>query len=100
MCFLFCLFCIINCILFVVVVFPFFEAALAVLELTLYTKLGSKSEICLLLPPKCWDQRRAPPPPGQRCVLKEREPAYYLSQVLTEPRAGGLTVQVNLLVLA
>ena len=29
--------------------------ALAVLELTLYTRLGSNSEISLLLPPKSWD---------------------------------------------
>ena len=28
---------------------------LAVLELTLYTRLASNSEICLPLPPKCWD---------------------------------------------
>ena len=29
--------------------------ALAVLELTLQTRLASNSEICLPLPPKCWD---------------------------------------------
>ena len=29
--------------------------ALTVLELTLYIRLASNSEICLLLPPKCWD---------------------------------------------
>jgi hypothetical protein len=41
-------------------VFIFFETGflcvdLAVLELTLYTSLASNSEICLPLPPKCWD---------------------------------------------
>jgi hypothetical protein len=40
--------------------FWFFETgflcvALAVLELTLLTRLASNSEICLPLPPKCWD---------------------------------------------
>jgi hypothetical protein len=29
--------------------------ALAVLELTLKTRLASNSEICLLLPPECWN---------------------------------------------
>ena len=29
--------------------------ALAVLELTLQTRLASNSEICLPLPPECWD---------------------------------------------
>jgi hypothetical protein len=41
--------------------------AQAVLELTLYTRLASNSEIRLPLPPKCWDQRCAPPPPGSLC---------------------------------
>jgi hypothetical protein len=41
-------------------IFWFFEAgflceALAVLELTLKTRLASNSEIPLPLPPKCWD---------------------------------------------
>jgi hypothetical protein len=40
--------------------FWFFETgflciALAVLELTLYTRQASNSEICLPLPPECWD---------------------------------------------
>jgi hypothetical protein len=40
--------------------FSFFETgfrcvALAVLELTLYTRLALNSEICLPLPPKCWE---------------------------------------------
>jgi hypothetical protein len=40
--------------------FWFFEigflcTALDVLELTLYTRLASNSEICLPLPPECWD---------------------------------------------
>ena len=33
----------------------FLCVALAVLELTLWTRLASNSEIRLLLPPKCWD---------------------------------------------
>jgi hypothetical protein len=33
----------------------FLCAALAVLELTLQTRLASNSEIHLPLPPKCWD---------------------------------------------
>jgi hypothetical protein len=33
----------------------FLCVALAFLELTLYTRLASNSEICLPLPPKCWD---------------------------------------------
>jgi hypothetical protein len=33
----------------------FLCVALAVLELTLQTRLASNSEICLSLPPKCWD---------------------------------------------
>jgi hypothetical protein len=33
----------------------FFCVALAVLELTLQTRLASNSEILLPLPPKCWD---------------------------------------------
>ena len=42
------------------VCFIFFETrflcvALAVLELTLETRLAANSEILLLLPPKCWD---------------------------------------------
>jgi hypothetical protein len=43
--------------LFVVVVFEtgFLCVALAVLELTLYTRLASNSEICLALLPECWD---------------------------------------------
>jgi hypothetical protein len=32
----------------------FLSIALAVLELTLLTRLASNSEICLSLPPKCW----------------------------------------------
>ena len=36
----------------------FLCVVLAVLELTLYTRLASNSEICLSLPPKCWDQRK------------------------------------------
>jgi hypothetical protein len=32
-----------------------FSVALAVLELTLLKRLASNSEICLFLPPKCWD---------------------------------------------
>jgi hypothetical protein len=39
----------------------FLCVALAVLELTLQTRLASNSEIHLPLPPKCWDQRRVPP---------------------------------------
>ena len=31
--------------------------AVAILELPLSTRLASKSEICLSLPPKCWDYR-------------------------------------------
>ena len=54
---------------FFVFVFFFFETgflciALAVLELTLLTRLASNSEIRLPLPPKCWDQRRVPPCPA------------------------------------
>ena len=41
-----------------------FSIALADLKLILQTRLASNSEICLPLPPKCWDQRRAPPLPG------------------------------------
>jgi hypothetical protein len=42
------------------VCFGFFETgflcvALAFLELTLYTRPASNSEICLPLPPECWD---------------------------------------------
>jgi hypothetical protein len=33
----------------------FLCVALAVLELTLWTRLASNSEICLPLPPECWD---------------------------------------------
>jgi hypothetical protein len=49
--------------------FYFFETAflfvaLAVLELTLYTRLASNSEICLPLPPECWGQRCVPPRPA------------------------------------
>jgi hypothetical protein len=33
----------------------FLCVALAVLELTLQTRLALNSEICLPLPPKCWD---------------------------------------------
>ena len=35
----------------------FLYVALAVMELTLDTKLSSSSEICLPLPPECWVQR-------------------------------------------
>jgi hypothetical protein len=42
----------------------FLCVVLAVLELTLYTRLASNSEIRLPLPPKCWDYRRAPPLPS------------------------------------
>ncbi|GAB1291013.1 RNA/RNP complex-1-interacting phosphatase [Apodemus speciosus] len=42
----------------------FLCVALAVLELTLKLRLASNSEICLPLPPKCWDYRCAPPPPS------------------------------------
>jgi hypothetical protein len=38
----------------------FLCVALAVLELTLYIRLASNSEIRLPLPPECWDQIRAP----------------------------------------
>jgi hypothetical protein len=38
----------------------FFRIALAVLELTLYTRLALNSEIHLPLPPEFWDQRHAP----------------------------------------
>lgn len=38
--------------------------ALAVLELTLWTRLALNSEIQMPLPPKCWDQRCAPHHPG------------------------------------
>jgi hypothetical protein len=41
----------------------FLCVALAVLELTLF-RLASNSEICLPLPPECWDLRHAPPPPS------------------------------------
>ena len=56
--------------LFYFILFWFFETgflcvALAVLEPTLYTRPASNSEIHLPLPPKCWDQRRAPPCPAQ-----------------------------------
>jgi hypothetical protein len=52
--------------------FWFFETgflcvALAVLELTLKTRLASKSEIRLPLPPKCWDQKCVPPRPTPSC---------------------------------
>jgi hypothetical protein len=45
---------------FVLFLFLFFETgflciALAVLELTLYTRLASNSGIRLPLPPECWD---------------------------------------------
>jgi hypothetical protein len=42
----------------------FLCVALAVLELTLQTRLASNSEIHLPLPPKCWDKRHAPPRPA------------------------------------
>ena len=42
----------------------FLCVALAVLELTLWTRLAWNLEIHLPLPPKCWDQRHAPPLPG------------------------------------
>jgi hypothetical protein len=32
--------------------------------------LSSNSKICLLLPPKCWDERRAPPLPGMFFIFK------------------------------
>ncbi|KAM7339825.1 hypothetical protein ACRRTK_000440 [Alexandromys fortis] len=36
-----------------------------VLELALVDQAGLElTEICLPLPPECWDQRLAPPPPG------------------------------------
>ncbi|GAB1291686.1 Zinc finger protein 112 [Apodemus speciosus] len=44
----------------------FLCVALAVLELTLETRLASNSEIRLPLPPKCWDYRCAPPRPAMR----------------------------------
>jgi hypothetical protein len=54
--------------------FCFFETGFlcivpAVLELTLETRLASNSEIRLPLPPKCWDQRRAPPHPAKAELL-------------------------------
>jgi hypothetical protein len=61
---------------FVVVVFGvflvcFFETGFlcVVLELTLQTRLTSNSEIHLPLPPKYWDQRRAPPHPARIFVF-------------------------------
>ena len=42
----------------------FLCVALAVLELTLQTGLAWKLQICLPLPPECWDQRDPPLPPG------------------------------------
>ena len=54
------------CLFVCFVLFLFFETgflsvALAVLELTLQTRLAWNSEIHLPLPAKCWDYRRAPP---------------------------------------
>jgi hypothetical protein len=43
------------CLFFVFFETGFLCVALAVLKLTLYTRLASNSEICLPLPPECWD---------------------------------------------
>jgi hypothetical protein len=47
-----CFVCLFICLFFET---GFLCVALAVLELTLYTKLALNSEIYLPLPPKCWD---------------------------------------------
>ena len=44
----------------------FLCVALDVLKLALQTQLALNLEICLLLPPKCWDQRLPPPLPGDQ----------------------------------
>jgi hypothetical protein len=59
--------------LFVCFLFLFFETgflcvALAVLELTLWSRLASNSEICLPLLPECWTKRRASPLPGSEIL--------------------------------
>ena len=50
--FFFFLFCLFVCLFFET---GFLCIALALLELTLKTRLASNQEICLPLPPKCWD---------------------------------------------
>jgi hypothetical protein len=47
-----CLFVCLFCFVFET---GFLCVALAILELTLQTRLALNSEICLSLPPKCWD---------------------------------------------
>ena len=50
--FIFWVFCCCCCCFFET---GFLCVALAVMELTLETRLASTSEICLPLPPKCWN---------------------------------------------
>jgi hypothetical protein len=46
---------------------------MAVLKLTLWTRLASKSEIRLPLPPESWDYRRAPPHPAHYSAFKNND---------------------------
>lgn len=52
--------------LFLVFKTGFLYVALAVLEVTLQTKLALNLQICLSLPPKCWDKRHVPPLSGSQ----------------------------------
>jgi hypothetical protein len=47
----------------------FLYITLAVLELTLYNRLVSYSEICLYLSPEHWNQKHVPLPPSYNLIL-------------------------------
>jgi hypothetical protein len=61
----------------------FLCVALAVLKLTLSTRLASNSETHLALPPKFWDKRHVPPLPTGNYIFKDSKNIYGKNQQLS-----------------